>query len=215
MTMVLDIATTLLAYSPLVLALVLFLGGLGVPVPGTMLLLAAGAFSSRGLLNGPLTALLALVAVVLGDVGSYLLGRSGGFLFRQRLEGSLSWHRAERAFERWGSFAIVLSRFLFTPLALPTNLIAGGERYHFRRFLGLCLLGEALWVALCCGLGYLFAEIWEDVGVMVSDMVWWLVGAVLAAVGAYEVYECCRHYATRAATGPAKAASDGRRRRES
>ena len=35
-------------YGPVVLALMLFVGGLGVPVPGAMLLLAAGASSRAG-----------------------------------------------------------------------------------------------------------------------------------------------------------------------
>ena len=53
--------------------------------------------------------------------------------------------------------AIPLSRFLVTPLALPTNLIAAGDRYPFPRFASACLAGEAVRVTLFGGLGYLFA----------------------------------------------------------
>lgn len=104
------------------------------------------------------------MAAVLGDVGSYLLGRYSGQLLRKHLEGSLAWHRTEHAFARWGSLAIPLIRFLLISLGPPMNLIAGIERYVFGSFVGLCLLGQAEWVALYSGLGYLFADAWKAVG---------------------------------------------------
>lgn len=74
-------ANTLPAYGLLALLLILiFLGSLGVPVPGSMLLFAAGAAASAGLLNAPLAALLAIVAAVLGDVGMLRLLVEGSVL---------------------------------------------------------------------------------------------------------------------------------------
>ncbi len=95
---------------------------------------------------------------------TYAVGRYSGWLLRKHLEGSLAWHRMEHAFARWGSLAIPLTRFLLTSLGPPMNLIAGIERYAFGSFVSLCLLGQAVWVALYGGLGYLFADAWEAVG---------------------------------------------------
>ncbi|HEX2728547.1 MAG TPA: DedA family protein [Rubrobacteraceae bacterium] len=181
-------------YVSLVVALVLFLGGLGVPMPGTASLLAAGALVRTGDLDAAFVAPLALLAVVLGDSLSYLTGRYGDRLLPRRLKTSLSWHRAERALQRWGALAIPLTRFLVTPLALPINLIAGSGRYSFRKFLGLDILGEIVWVALFGSLGYLFAESWQVIGSVSGNVILWLTILVLAAIGAYEVYECSRHY---------------------
>jgi membrane-associated protein len=188
--------SALQVYGTLALALVIFASCLGLPVPGNMLLLAAGAFASTGLLRVELVAPLALLAAVMGDSCSYWIGRRIGTVLTPRLQSSLSWRRAEHAFDRWDLLAVPLTRFLLTPLALPTNLIAGGGRFPFHRFVGLCFLGEAVWVLLFGGLGYLFASSWRTVGTLAGDLSGWLVGFTLAALGVYEVYEHWRHYTT-------------------
>lgn len=179
----------LLNYGPVALGLVFFFGALGLPIPSTALILAAGALARIGLVNAPLAALLAVVAAVLGDAASYLLVRLGFAPILGRLEGSPSWHRAERAFERWGKLAILSSRFLVTPLSLPINAIAGAVRYPFAGFLLLCAIGEVAWVTLFGGLGYLFAGSWRTVGGIAGDLGLWLAGASVAALGAYEAYK--------------------------
>lgn len=180
-------------YGPAVLALMLFVGALGVPVPGAMLLLAAGASVQAGLLNAWLALFPAYAAAVTGDGGSYLIGRYGGRKAFGWLERRLSWRRAERAFERWGAWAIVLTRFLVTPLALPTNLMAGGGRYSFHRFLLLSALGNLVWVVSFVSLGYLFAGSWKAIGAFAGDLSGGLVvGAILVGIGLYEVYAKCR-----------------------
>jgi membrane-associated protein len=197
-----DALSTLQGYRTPALALVIFVSCLGLPVPSTMLLLAAGAFARTGSLRIELVTPLVLLAAVLGDSCSYLMGRRIGTVLTRRLQGSLSWSRAEHTFDRWGFWAIPLTRFLLTPLALPTNLIAGGGRFPFHRFVGLCFLGEAAWVLLFVGLGYLFASTWRTVGAFAGDLSGWLVGFALAALGVYEIYEHWRHHTTPAGPTP-------------
>lgn len=179
--------SALLSYGPVALALVLFAGCLGVPLPVTMLLLAAGALVREGLFDATLISPLVLVAIV-GDCASYLMGRYGGRLFRKRLEDTPYWSRAEHALQRWGPAAILLTRFLLTPLATPTNLIAGGKRYAFQKFLLLCLIGDTLKITLFVGLGYLFAESWEAIGASINSLTWWLVLGALATLVIYVAY---------------------------
>jgi len=190
-----------LAYGPVALALVLFAGCLGVPLPVTMLLLAAGALVREGLFDATLISPLVLVAVV-GDCASYLMGRYGGQLFRERLEGTPYWSRAENALQRWGPAAILLTRFLLTPLATPTNLIAGGKRYAFQEFLLLCLIGDALKITLFVGLGYLFAESWEAIGASINSLIWWLILGALATLLIYAAYGRWRSRVTPAERTP-------------
>ena len=191
-----DALSALQGYGTPALALVIFVSCLGLPVPSTMLLLAAGAFARTGLLRIELVTPLVLLAAVIGDSCSYLTGRRVGTVLARHLKGSLSWSRAEHTFDRWGIWAVPLTRFLLTPLALPTNLIAGAERFPFRRFVGLCLLGEAVWVLIFGGLGYLFASSWRIVGAFAGDLSGWLVGFALAALGVYEVYVHWRLHTT-------------------
>lgn len=184
----------LLNYGPFALALVLFLGALGLPIPSTALILAAGALAREGLLELLLSAALAVTAAILGDSTSYLLARLGLAPVLSRLQGNVSWHRAERAFERWGKLTVLSSRFLVTPLSLPVNVIAGGVRYPFGGFVLLCCIGEVVWVVLFGGLGYLFAGSWREIGSTASDLGLWLAGATVAAVGLYEAYKLWSHH---------------------
>lgn len=189
--------TGMLAYGPPALSLALLMGALGLPLPGTMFLLAAGAFARQEVLNWPLAAPLALLGVVLGDSGGYFLGRYGGPLVLKRMEGAASWQRAQDTFDHRGGLAILLTRFLLTPLAVPTNLIAGSSQYAFWRFLAFDMMGELVWVTLYGGLGYLFADSWEALNALAGDLSGLLVGIVVLGVGGYLAY---RHWQGRAAS---------------
>jgi membrane-associated protein len=180
--------TGMLTYGPPALTLALLLGALGLPLPGTMFLLAAGAFAGQGTLNWSVAAPLALLGTVLGDSGGYFLGRYGGQLVLKRVEGSSSWQRAQNTFDRRGGLAILLTRFLLTPLAVPTNLIAGSSQYALWRFLAFDVFGELVWVALYGGLGYLFADSWEALNDLAGDLSGLLVGMVALGVGGYLAY---------------------------
>jgi len=169
--------TGMLSYGPWALGAATLVSALGLPLPTTMLLLAAGALMQQGLLNWPTTVILAIIGAVLGDNGSYLLGRYGGALALQHAQTTPIWHQAQSTFHRWGGLTIFLSRFLLTPLALPVNLIAGSTQYTPWRFLGSAMLGELIWVLTFSGLGYTFADRWEALSDLTSGL-----GAVLVVV---------------------------------
>jgi membrane protein DedA with SNARE-associated domain len=68
------------------------------------------------------------------------------------------------------------------------NLVAGGSGYRFGRFLAFDVAGEAVWVCLFTGLGYLFAGSPEALSAMPGSLSWWLLAAAVLALGAYGVY---------------------------
>lgn len=177
--------TSLLNHGELVLGGTLFLAALGVPLPATMLVVATGAFSRQGLMSLQVAAGVAVVAAVLGDGCSYLLGRLVGERLTSRWKGSKGWRSAENQFARWGAWSVFLSRFLFTPFALPVNLMAGSTRFPWPRFLVAVMLGEVIWVLLFGGLGLLFADSWEVLSQLASDLSGLLVGVLLLGLGAY------------------------------
>ena len=59
--------TQVINYGAPILGLILFIGALGVPFPGTFLVVAVGAFCRQGLLAWPITGIIAFTCVVLGD----------------------------------------------------------------------------------------------------------------------------------------------------
>lgn len=171
--------TALLNHGALALGATLFLAALGVPLPASMLLIAAGAFAQQGVLGMPEAAAAALAGAVLGDSGSYGIGRFGGGLVPQRVRASAAWTRSTTLFARWGLWGVYLTRFLLTPAALPVNLLAGSTRYPWLSYLGAVVAGEATWVGLYGGAGYVFAQQWESVSGLAADAAGMLVGLVL------------------------------------
>jgi membrane protein DedA with SNARE-associated domain len=184
--------TALLAYGAPALGLALLIVALGIPLPATLLLLASGAFARQGMLDARLALGLGLLGSVLGDSGSYCLGRCGSALVLKRVEGRAIWRRAQASFERRGALAIFLTRFMLTPLALPTNLIAGSSRYAFARFLALDVLGELVWIALYGGLGYAFADQWETVSDLAGNLTGALIGLLALVAGGALAYRARR-----------------------
>jgi membrane protein DedA with SNARE-associated domain len=180
--------TSLLNHGALVLGSTLFLAALGVPLPATMLVVATGAFSRQGVMSLQVAASVAVAAAVAGDACSYLLGRLVGERLTSRWKGSKAWRTADQQFERWGIWSVFLSRFLLTPIALPVNLMAGSTMFPWHRFLFAVVVGEVIWVLLYGGLGLLFAESWELLSQMASDLSGLLMGVLLLGVGAYVLF---------------------------
>ncbi len=154
-----------------VLWLSVFVAAAGIPLPASLVLLAAGAFAALGDFNVIILALIALSASVCGDSLGYLIGRRWG----SKVLGWLEQHgqlfispqtiaRSRVRFQRQGGWAVFLSRFLFSALGGAVNLFAGMELYPYRRFLPYDIAGEALGAILPLGLGFVFGAAWEAVG---------------------------------------------------
>lgn len=168
-----------LTYGAPALALVVLVGSLGIPVPVTLLMVAAGAFARRGLLDWSLTAALVLSGAVIGDSASYLLGRYGWRRRLRRIDKSALWRRAQATFGRRGGLAILLTHVVLMPLCAPVTLIAGRSRYAFRRFLAYDVAGVVGWVLIYGGLGYLFADRWETIAALIGNAGGLLAGALI------------------------------------
>lgn len=174
-------------YGPLSLILVLVAGAMGLPIPAGLVVLAAGASVRQGIVDWGPTLLLSLSSVVLGDSSSYALGRFGGRwvqrVFGRRRASALG--AAQERFRQQGAWAVFLTRFLLTPLDVPTNLIAGGSQYAFRRFLACVAAGRLVWIAVYGGLGYISGSQWQMVAGALGEYGPWLaaVAAAVAAVG--------------------------------
>jgi len=183
--------TSMTIYGPSVLGVVLMLGALGMPVPGTLLLLTAGALAREGSIDWSAALGLGLLGTTVGDSTSYTMGRFAKGWVQRRFGQSLAWQKAQHNFEQRGPLAVYSTRFLLTPLAIPTNLIAGGCEYDFRRFFTYDVAGEVTWILFYGGLGYAFGSQWEVVTQVVSDYSSWLGSMAIMSVGAY--FLICRY----------------------
>lgn len=145
-------------WGALALGLVTFLSCLAVPVPSSMMMLAAGAFVASGDLSAGSVGAAALTGAVAGDQLGYGLGRWGyaraeGWLRRSPMRAAVL-DRARDAVQRRGTLAVFLSRWMFSVLGPYVNLLAGGAGMRWATFSATILAGEAVWVVLYIGLGY-------------------------------------------------------------
>jgi membrane protein DedA with SNARE-associated domain len=175
--------TQIINYGAPSFGLILFLAALGIPLPASILLIAAGAFSQQGFLDWSSTALAGLIGAVAGDATSFGMGLYAKNWVSNRMEGSPAWKSARDAFDARAGLAIYLTRFLITALAVPTNLIAGGSGLPFRRFMVYDTLGELTWIVLYGGLGYLFGSQWELVSNLISSFGGLILGVVILGMG--------------------------------
>jgi len=175
--------TQIINYGAPILGAIVLLGAMGVPVPGTLSVIAAGAFVQQGILSLPGTALIGLICAVIGDSLSYGMGFYARDAINRRFRRTSGWLQAEAAFQRWGALSIFFSRFFVTAIAIPVNLLAGTSNFSYRRFIVYDIAGEVLWIAGFGGLGYMFGSEWELVSEFAADFGGLMLGLVLLGIG--------------------------------
>jgi membrane protein DedA with SNARE-associated domain len=154
-----DILSALLIYGYPALAITLFLGALGAPVPTGLATTLAGSLAVRGDLDWLVAAAIAIVASSIGDIVGYAIGRGLGKGFIER-RGSWfgltpSRHaRVQTLFDRWGGVTVLLTRTLVSHLSSVMSLLAGVARYRFASFMAFAFAGRVIWTSAYLGLGY-------------------------------------------------------------
>lgn len=155
-----DLASFLTRYAYLALFVGIVGENLGLPLPGEILVLLAAAVAAQAGLTLSGIILVAALGAMLGDHGSYVIGRkSGGRLLNAYCHATLCPRncglKAEGFFNRFGIWTVTLGRFLpgLRTFAAP---FAGVSRMPYGKFLAADLLGAAVWAATFTILGVRF-----------------------------------------------------------
>jgi len=153
---------TLLVYGYLLLFAWVLVEQLGIPLPATPALLAAGALSAEHELNFAFALLASLVAALTADTTWFLIGRRyGHFVLRTlcklSLEPTVCVRRTQNSFGRHRRVTLLIAKFVpgLATLAAP---VAGQNGMAYRDFLFFDTLGAALWVGALLGVGRLFGD---------------------------------------------------------
>jgi membrane protein DedA with SNARE-associated domain len=146
----------------LVIFLIVLGEAVGMPVPSSLALIAGGAAVASGSLRLPTVAMLAVVAMLLGDTLFYVLGNLMGwnllgFLCRVSLNPETCILRAAESFYKRGRAALLVAKFIpgVNTMAAP---LAGSMEMPFVQFLGLDFLGATLYAFAYLGVGYFFRD---------------------------------------------------------
>jgi len=145
-----------------VLFAALFAHQIGLPVPGPLFLLAAGALAAAGKLGLVPALALAITACVLADWVWYEAGRQRGdkvlhFLHRLTRDPDSHDRRAKETFARYGLPLLLLCKFV-PGLDAVVPPMAGTSRTSRLRFLAFESAGAGLYSGVYAGLGYVFSH---------------------------------------------------------
>ena len=133
---------------------------IGFFLPGDTLLFAAGLLLAIGRLHTPLWAFVVLVplAAIAGNLVGYWIGyRAGPRVFdrpNSALFKPVYVERSQAFFERFGSWTIILARFVPIVRTIAT-VMAGVSKMRFRLYLLYSVIGGVVWT-----LGVLLAGYW-------------------------------------------------------
>jgi len=140
---------------------------LGVPLPSTPFIVAAGALAHTGQLSFGAAIFVAFSAAMIADLVWFEIGRLRGirvlqFLCRISLEPDYCVRRTENIFARYGAKTLIVGKIVpgISAVATPMAGIYGLARSRFLLFDGLGIL---LWIGTFELLGYLFSDQLEDV----------------------------------------------------
>lgn len=175
---------------------VIVIAAAGIPLPISMMLVAAGSFVELGEMKLWQVIVVASAGAVLGDQIGYALGRWGSHhvvsRIKRRKNGAAKIAQAEAFTKRWGAAGIFFSRWLITPLGPWLNLTSGMAGYPWVRFFVWDVLGEVLWVVLYVMLGKLFSDRVQALVEILGNLAWVVVGLIVAAILGWKVLKYMR-----------------------
>ncbi|MFB7781475.1 DedA family protein [Streptomyces vinaceus] len=136
----------------LLVGLVIGLESLGIPLPGEIILVSSALLASQhGEIDPVVLGICASTGAIVGDSIGYAIGRRGGKPLLERLGRRFPKHfgpqhvaQAERAFEKWGMWAVFFGRFVAL-LRIFAGPLAGVLHMPYWKFLVANILGGILW----------------------------------------------------------------------
>ncbi len=187
-----QILAALVQYGMPVLFGVVLLAATGVPLPASLMLIAAGSFVEQGEFDYWLVVVITATAAVIGDNLGYVLGRWGGRRLVARVSrwmgGEAQLQKAEAIAARWGGPGIFLSRWLIAPAGPAINLSSGIAAYAWPSFFFYDVTGEIVWVFLYVAIGRLFSDQVVAMNALLGDVSWAILGLCVAVFVGWELF---------------------------
>jgi membrane protein DedA with SNARE-associated domain len=154
-----DFFSMMARHGYMLIFVLLFAESVGLPFPAAIALVTAGAAIASHALSGGGVLFTAVVALVLGDIVQFWLGRySGwallGFLCRLSMNPETCILRSAESFYKRGKMTLLISKFIpgVNTMAAP---LAGSMKMRFGQFLQLDFAGALFYSVTYLTVGYL------------------------------------------------------------
>ncbi|MEU7166061.1 DedA family protein [Streptomyces morookaense] len=153
----------------LLVAGVIGLESLGIPLPGEIVLVSATLLAaSQDHINPYVLGACAVAGAIVGDSIGYLIGRKGGKPLLDWLGRKFPKHfgphhvaTAEKAFTKWGMWAVFIGRFIAL-LRIFAGPLAGVLKMPYWKFLIANVLGGIAWAGGTVALIYTVGKVAEE-----------------------------------------------------
>jgi membrane protein DedA with SNARE-associated domain len=193
-----DVVQFVFTHGYSILFAAVFARQIGLPVPATLFVLAAGALAASGKLGLVVAIGLAVIACVMADWVWYEAGRRRGdkvlhFLHSFARNPEVHDRRAKATFARYGPSLLLLAKFVpgLDAVAPP---MAGISRTSRIRFLAFETAGAILWSVAYAGLGYVFSHDLNRTAAYAGRVGALVAGVALVGVCIYAVRELVRQH---------------------
>ena len=187
-----QLLAALTRYGSPALFAVVAVAAVGVPLPVTLLLIVTGSLVAQEAMNIWAAIAIAAAGSVAGDQLGFAIGRWGGKALVARFSAMLGSaeriNKLEARARRWGGAGVFFSRWLVTPLGPWINLASGAAEYSWLQFTLWDVLGESLGAALYIWLGRIFSDRVQQVGAILGDSGWAIIGILVAAVLGWKLF---------------------------
>lgn len=169
--------------------LIIMIESLGIPMPGELALVGATLLTLHpdAAVRWEVIAAGAAAGAIVGDSIGYAIGRRGGqplFAWAGRKFpkhfGPNHLAAAEKAFDRWGMWAVFVGRFILL-LRILAGPLAGALKMPYHRFLIANALGGIVWAAGTAALIHFVGAVVEQW--LSGIALWGLVAALVFGVG--------------------------------
>jgi membrane protein DedA with SNARE-associated domain/rhodanese-related sulfurtransferase len=157
-----DLLSLIVHHGYIVICLIVFAEAIGVPVPGAVALVAGGAATASGALNGPAVVVFAIIGMLSADSLLYVAGSHTGwtllnFLCRVSADPEACVLRAAQSFYNRGRVTLLVAKFMpgASTMAAP---LAGSMKMPFFQFLGLDFLGACAYTLAYGAVGFIFRD---------------------------------------------------------
>ena len=190
-------------YGLWVIFITILLGCLAIPLPGSMLVLAAGSFAAAGDIDLTYAFAAAFGGYMTGDQTAYRIARLAGPPLVKRLESSKRAgpmiEKAQGHLRKHGVLAIFLSRTFITPMAPWMSYLCGAAKFKWLLFTLSSMVGATLWVLAYLGIGYFFADRIAELATLASDGLGFIAAFAVALLAAGWLWASWRKYKLRSA----------------
>lgn len=152
-----------------------FFASLALPLPASVLVLAAGAFAATGDLSIEQVLLVTFSSFVLGDQAAFRLARRAGKPLLGRLRenprSAALVERSDTLVADYGLAAVLISHTLLSPTAAYVAYICGASSMRWQSFSLVAAGGAAIWTLSLVYVGYAFSPRLGQMADLTTDIV--------------------------------------------